>query len=56
MSTTKRTGTTHPKLDFEAKLHKYINGKYLVPVPDVTHNQWTSLDWINYIDQRGRWL
>lgn len=30
-------------------------GKYECPVPPVSYQQWTTQDWINYIDSEGKW-
>lgn len=34
----------------------YRKGLYLMPVPPVCTVMWTESDWINFIDNQGRWL
>lgn len=38
-----------------SKLALYRAGAYSFPVPPVTHAAWSEQDWINYIDNHGRW-
>lgn len=34
----------------------YTLGLYKFPITPVSHNLWTMVDWINYIDSKGCWL
>lgn len=40
----------------EEKLAKYHAGAYRFHVPAVQHGQWSTDDWVRYIDLCGVWL
>lgn len=35
---------------------QYFDGKYSLPLPEVRTTHWTTLEWINWIDENGDWL
>lgn len=38
------------------KLRMYKEGRYTFPPPPVSHLKWKEADWIQYIDENGKWL
>lgn len=36
-------------------LESYRRGEWMCPTPPVCTDQWTSADWIRYIDKNGDW-
>lgn len=43
------------ELSLKEKTDKYEKGQYLIPVPPVTTQYWNRQDWINFIDNHGKW-
>ena len=38
------------------KLLDFFEGRFLCPVPDGPTDNWSNVDWVNYIDLYGKWL
>tara|TARA_R100000656_G_C3895331_1_gene117537 strand:- start:149 stop:283 length:135 start_codon:yes stop_codon:yes gene_type:complete len=42
-------------LTYEEKLAKYLKGEYLMPVPGTCPVGWSDRNWIDFIDNHGKW-
>lgn len=42
-------------MTYEDKVKLYRARRYLMPVPPVGTKNWTTRDYIRFIDQHGRW-
>ena len=47
-------------LTLEIKIHivelGHPNWDYQFPIPPVHTNKWNTLNWIKWIDEKGRWI
>tara|TARA_R110002096_G_scaffold94819_2_gene213131 strand:+ start:786 stop:1181 length:396 start_codon:yes stop_codon:yes gene_type:complete len=41
---------------YAEKLSRFRDGHYEMPAPPVYSGKWKDCDWIEYIDQNGKWL
>lgn len=42
-------------MTYKEKLAKYVKLEYSMPIPPVCSEHWGVSNWIDFIDQQGRW-
>lgn len=42
-------------MTYEEKREAFRNGEYSCEIPPVVHGNWTTDDWIQFIDTNGTW-